>query len=190
MESLLSYDYLIFEYINHLVLPASLNQLLIFWRNPVFWAPLYVFIIAYFFFNFGNKAWYLVLFSLLVFATADIFSSQIIKKNVQRLRPCRTEYVVKAQARVRCGSGYSFTSSHATNHFALATFWVLILGGRVRFFRWFLVVWATIVCLAQVYVGVHYPSDVIAGAFLGTGIGFLWYTITSKFPPTKAEQTT
>lgn len=189
IDQLLQIDYRVFEAINHMQLPVLLDQILIYWRTPLFWAPFYTFVLSFFFFNFGKKGWLLLLFSLLVFGSADMMSSQLIKKSVQRVRPCRTEVGIEATVRVRCGSGYSFTSSHATNHFALATFWIFILGGHLRGFKTGLIVWASLVCLAQVYVGVHYPSDVIAGAILGGLIGLAWSKAVSKFPPLMKAKT-
>ncbi|GEO08498.1 hypothetical protein SAE01_09940 [Segetibacter aerophilus] len=64
-------------------------------------------------------------------------------------------------------------SSHAANHFGLATFWFMVIEDTVNQ-KWFwLWVWAFIICYAQVYVGVHFPGDVIVGALLGTATGFL-----------------
>jgi undecaprenyl-diphosphatase len=76
--------------------------------------------------------------------------------------------------RVKCGNAYSFTSSHATNHFAIATFLSLTLGKRFKKIKWPLLTWAGMICLAQVYVGVHFPLDVFCGAILGMIIGWLW----------------
>lgn len=75
--------------------------------------------------------------------------------------------------RVRCGRSYSFTSSHATNHFALAVYIFFTLGGYLRLFRWPILAWAAIVSFAQIYVGVHFPLDIIFGAFLGILIGWI-----------------
>jgi len=64
-------------------------------------------------------------------------------------------------------------STHATNHFGLATFWFMVIKHTLDQ-KWFwLWVWAFIVCYAQVYVGVHFPGDVFIGALLGTAIGLL-----------------
>ena len=74
-----------------------------------------------------------------------------------------------------CGSGYSFTSSHATNHFAIALFLVLLWGRKHPFLRYLFPLWAASIALAQVYVGVHYPLDIFVGSLLGVGIGVLGY---------------
>jgi undecaprenyl-diphosphatase len=78
-----------------------------------------------------------------------------------------------------CGANGSFTSSHAVNHFAFATFVVSIMKG---FSRWFMLLyaWAFSIAYAQVYVGVHYPSDVLVGAFLGIVFGWGGAQITRQ----------
>lgn len=183
MEQILQWDYASFTAINHLMLPQFLDQLLIFWRTPLFWAPLYLLIITLCVFNFGSRSWLIILYSLLVFGFADIMSSHIIKKNVQRIRPCRSEYVEVVNVRVYCGSGYSFTSSHAANHCALAVFWFMILGPHFKFLRYPILIWAAIVGFAQIYVGVHFPLDVLFGTILGSAIGFVGFKMVTKYLP-------
>ena len=113
------------------------------------------------------------------FAISDTLSSQIIKKNVQRIRPCNDPLISNmVELKVKCGGGYSYTSSHATNHFALAFFLIYTLGVQFRWIKWVLIFWASSIAYGQVYVGVHYPFDVISGAIIGGIIGILvatWY---------------
>jgi undecaprenyl-diphosphatase len=78
-----------------------------------------------------------------------------------------------------CGSNPSFTSSHALNHFAFAAFVVNSFKGISKWI-YLLFVWAAIISYSQVYVGVHYPSDVIAGGLLGTLLGGFGYGITKQ----------
>jgi len=144
-------------------------------REKWFWAPLYLFVAAFSFLNFGKKGWLIVVGLALAVGLADFTSSTLIKKNVQRLRPCnepvlREEVVLRAP----CGSGYSFTSSHAANHFAAAVFLIGIFGPLGRWVRSAAISWAAAIAFSQVYVGVHYPLDVLCGALLGAAIG--WFS--------------
>ena len=180
IEYLIEIDFKIFEFINGLKLPLFLDIILTYWRNSYVWGPLYVFIISFAIFNFRKKAVWFLMFSTLTVGTTDFVSSNLIKKNVERLRPCNTEQL-QVINRVKCSTGYSFTSSHATNHFGMATFWILTLSFIERRYKILLGVWAGLIAFCQVYVGVHFPSDVIAGSILGFSIGYLFYKLYFKF---------
>jgi len=174
MEWLLELDKYLFVLINQSWETDWQNFLLPWWRNKLFWVPFYVFLLFFLFQNFGKQAWYFVIGVLLTIVIADTLSSQVMKKNIRRPRPCHQEVSDHAvHLLIPCGSGYSFTSSHATNHFALSGFLFITLGRRMRRRPWWLIFWAASIAYAQVYVGVHYPLDVIAGALLGWVIGSL-----------------
>ncbi len=144
-------------------------------RNKIFWAPLYLFILSVVWFNAKPYFWYIVFGAVTLIAATDTVSSKVIKPAVARVRPCNDPQVkIYVRPIVACGSGYSFTSSHATNHFGLACFFIGILGFIQRRFLWLWWIWASVIALSQVYVGVHYPSDILAGALIGILFGLLW----------------
>lgn len=177
-------DESIFFFFNHQVHVSFLNDLMPYWRSPYFWLPLYVFFIAFMLMNFGKKGAFLLLALGLTVGTADFTSSKIIKPLVKRYRPCRNE-VLKDHVKllVPCGVGFSFPSSHASNHFAIACFLTLalpLLSRRLLIGLW---LWAASIALGQVYVGVHYPSDIMFGAFLGCGIAYIGAKIYKKVLP-------
>jgi undecaprenyl-diphosphatase len=119
-----------------------------------------------------------VLFFLFAITVSDTVSSKVIKYQVKRIRPCHTELVSdKIDLLIPCGGQYGFTSSHASNHFTMAVFVIFTLGTFIKKIKWPVLIWASCIAFAQVYVGVHYPLDVIAGALLGTiiGWGIAWY---------------
>lgn len=88
-------------------------------------------------------------------ATSDLVSSRLVKNIVGRLRPCNdTDVFEHINVLVGCGGGYSFTSSHATNHFAIAVFMILWLGAENKWLRIMFGFWAVTISLGQVYVGV------------------------------------
>ena len=178
--NIIQWDITLFEWINNNLSSDLLDFILPWMREPLFWVPMYAFIIAFVFFNFGQKAYWFVLFLALTVGSSDMISSRVIKKSIKRLRPCNTEYVQVIE-RVQCGSGYSFTSNHAANHFAVATFLVLTLGQKFRKIRPWLWAWASIVAFSQVYVGVHFPLDIIVGGILGILIGKFWSLLFDKY---------
>ncbi|MBK6622353.1 MAG: phosphatase PAP2 family protein [Saprospirales bacterium] len=179
MNELIQFDESLFFLINGKGQALVLDWLMPFWRNKYTWIPLYVALAAFAGYKFRWKAIAWLLLLGLTIGAGDVISHRLIKKQVQRPRPCNTE-ALKAEIHllVPCGSGYSFTSNHATNHFAMAVFFAGTLGVFFRRWRWLFYLWAFGVAYAQVYVGVHYPLDVGAGALLGLIIGgasaFLW----------------
>ncbi|MCY1248395.1 undecaprenyl pyrophosphate phosphatase [compost metagenome] len=122
--------------------------------------------------------------TLATFGASDVVSSHLIKKSIKRVRPCN-DIVFKQEVniRVRCGSGFSFTSSHATNHFALAFFWIVLFRRKWKHAMWLCITWATLISISQIYVGVHYPFDILCGAILGILIGLATGYIFKKIKP-------
>ena len=172
-ESLQSFDQTLFVYINRVATHPILDTLMPFFRESTFWIPLYLFLIVFVFVNFGKNGWVWLLFAFITVLLTDQFSSSIVKNWVMRPRPCN-DPVFSSQVRLlldHCSGGYSFTSSHATNHFGVATFLCITLGRFFGKWKYLLFIWAALICYAQVYVGVHYPLDVVFGALLGFLIG-------------------
>ncbi len=172
LRKLLALDLNIWYYLNVEWTSDFLDAVIPYFRNQFFWAPLYLFLAVFLPFHYGRKGWAWSGGFLISFGLADFISASLIKPYIGRLRPCNTpELQDLVHLIVNCGSGLSFPSSHATNHFALATFVAVTLGKPYRWVRWATLFWALLVSYAQVYVGVHFPGDVIAGGILGACIG-------------------
>ncbi len=173
LEQILQWDQYLFFYINQTHL-TWVDFLIPYYRHKVFWAPLYIFILAFWIWNFPRNGLWIIFFTILTVGISDHVSSEWIKKTVKRLRPCNDlEIQDQVTLRVRCGGGYSFTSSHASNHASVAFFIYFLFRKERRLWRILLLVWAVSVGLAQIYVGVHYPLDIIGGFILGSFIGWL-----------------
>ncbi len=176
METLQNLDHIIFHWINHDISNVFFDYFFTFIRNKVVWLPLYLFLIAFFIFNFKTKGIIIILIAFVTIGIADFTSSSLIKPAVERLRPCNdVASNPKIISRVTCGSGYSFPSSHATNHFAIGIFFFLIFLKISKKFAYFFPIWALLISFAQVYVGVHYPFDILTGILIGSLIGYLEY---------------
>ncbi|MCX2575430.1 phosphatase PAP2 family protein [Pedobacter sandarakinus] len=153
-------------------------------RNRFFWSPLYLFIVVFCIRHYKKQGLYIIATILFTFAVGDTVASKLIKPFVARVRPCN-DFSLSSQIihRVPCGSGLSFPSSHATNHFAIAVFLICIFYPKWKPILPLGIFWAFIISFAQVYVGVHYPLDVTAGALLGTVIGILCSQFFKKLQP-------
>jgi undecaprenyl-diphosphatase len=134
MNELLQFDQYLFHQINSIWTTWWLDELMPLWRNKYTWIPMYIFIVSFLLINFQKKGFILLGFALCTIVIADTSSSKIIKKSVQRIRPCNDPAMHSfVDLKVKCGGGFSFTSSHATNHFALAVFLIFTLGKRYKF---------------------------------------------------------
>jgi len=166
-------DKAFFVFINQGLQNDWFDLMMPFIRNQFFWAPLYLFMLLFVAVNFEhNRKWWILFFIILPMVT-DYVSSSLIKENFFRLRPCNDLEMVKT-ARFLLNyrpQSSSFTSSHATSHFALAAFFFYTLKTKMKNWAYLFFIWAFVICFAQVYVGVHYPIDVICGGLLGYFIG-------------------
>lgn len=151
-------------------------------RETHFWLPMYLFFLVFVALNFGKKGWLWIIAAVVTLSLTDQVSSNLIKHNIIRLRPCR-DPLIADQLRIfikYCPGSSSFTSSHATNHFGFAAFTYLTAGQWLKPWSKLLFVFAACVSYAQVYVGVHYPIDIIAGGLLGFGLGYGMSVIFNK----------
>lgn len=184
LDQLIAFDKELFLAINQGLSNVFFDWLMPILRNPYTWAPLYLFIIIFSIVSYKWRGVILILAVIANFAVSDMVSSHLIKKNIQRIRPCNdVEFKEQVNLRVRCGSGYSFTSSHATNHFAMAVFLIIAFRKRWKHVLWVGLLWAASISFAQIYVGVHYPGDILAGAIIGTLIGICIGFIYRHFQP-------
>ena len=155
-------------------------------RNRFFWIPLYAFLIFIMLKKYGKHGAVILLFFVISFGIADFFSASIIKPTVARLRPCNDPiFQTSVRSLIPCGSGYSFPSTHAANHFALGVFLITVFYKRWKWILPLALLWAFSISFAQVYVGVHYPIDITTGAIIGSIIGYTVGTILQKIMPYK-----
>jgi undecaprenyl-diphosphatase len=185
-------DKQLFTFIHHSLANNLLDAVMLFIRNGLVWIPLYCFMLWWVIRNHKKYAVKFIVVSIITVAFTDFVSASILKGFFERPRPC---YSAQLQPIIRniigCGGLYSFPSSHAANHFGMATFWfwgIFIMTGRKWHWLWF---WAAIICFAQVYVGKHYPFDVLGGGVFGWLAGVTSAKIFERWiaaPLTKTAQ--
>ena len=174
-QKLEQWDQWLFIQINNHQSNPFFDSIMPYLRSSFYWAPVYLFLFVFVIMNFkGRGLWWIVIF-LCTVSLCDMTSSQLVKELFQRLRPCQDpDFFQYVRLLVdNCSKTYSFTSSHASNHFGMGIFIFLTLRPVIKKWTWIAIAWAAIICYAQVYVGVHYPSDVLGGAVIGLVFGSL-----------------
>lgn len=170
------------------------------WHSPFFdeimyvlsqklvWAPLYAILLIMLWLVYRRNFWYIVPLIILLVTLTDQVSVVLFKDIFHRLRPCHEPSLEGMVQLVRgqCGGKFGFISSHAANTFGVAIFAGSLLKVRFKWLLPVLIFWASIVCYSRVYLGVHYPGDVIVGALVGSISGYfillLFKWIMSRTP--------
>ncbi len=152
-------------------------DVIMFWVTYRFtWIPLYLFLIYYLFIKFRASFWQNLLLIVLSVGLSDKFTSGFMKPYFHRFRPCHDPFIQNIVHVVGdCGGEFGFASSHAANCFALATAFFLINDNRILNF--FLLFWAIIVSYSRIYVGVHFPTDLLTGASVGVFISYFLFIL-------------
>jgi undecaprenyl-diphosphatase len=140
------------------------------------WVPLYLAILVFLGIKYKRKFLIILIFIILAATLADQ-SSVLVKNIFHRLRPCHEPSLIGIVHLVNgeCGGIYGFVSSHATNCFDVALLSLLFV--KKRWYTISIILWATVIGYSRIYLGVHYPVDVICGSFLGAFIGWGVYNL-------------
>ena len=181
IEEILKLDSKLFLYLNNLGTT----------KFDFFWISLskieanilmYLFLIILFFYIQKIRPKFLyVFYSLFVIALMITITDQganIFKDSFQRLRPCYDESIMDSLRLVKenCGGKYGFFSAHASNSFSLAIFFGLLFINRIRYIIMITIAYASLISYSRIYLGVHYPIDIIFGSFYGIFVGFVMYS--------------
>ncbi len=167
-EFLYSIDLAILYFFNHTLSCGALNKFFSIITNVNNWYIAYIILLGISFMKGGRKGKIAAIGVLLLIAATDQFSARILKEIFHRLRPCNA--LTDVITPLGCNGTFSFPSNHALNNFAAAVFYY-------KFFpklKWILLVVASLIAISRVYMGLHYPSDILGGAVIGSAFGYLF----------------
>lgn len=185
IHSIVRADQELFLWLNGLHTPW-LDTLMYWITFKYTWIPLYILLITLTVRAEGwKKGGWVVLTVILAVVAADKITSGFMKPYFVRLRPCHDPTINTVMHHVTdCGGLYGFASSHASTSFALAVAWFGLLRNKVPQMA-FLFVWALVYAYSRIYVGVHYPLDILVGGLVGALAGFcfvqLYYIFLKRY---------
>ena len=171
IEYLYQIDLNIFYFFNHALSTHVLDKFFSFITNVNNWYLTYVILLLISFIKGGRAGKITAIGVIILIIITDQLSSHILKDLVHRIRPCLV--LPDAITPMGCTGTYSFPSSHAFNNFAAATF-------IYRYFpklKWVLFITAFLISVSRIYLGLHYPSDVLGGAIIGSIIGYFFASL-------------
>jgi undecaprenyl-diphosphatase len=156
------------------------DQFMFFVSGKMEWIPFYGLLLYLIIRKYRLKTIWIV-FAIVVLIILSDQLANVLKDGVKRFRPCKDPEIGHLVHLVNnyCRSSYGFVSGHAANSFALATFVSLLF--RKKWITLIMILWAVLVSYSRIYLGVHYPGDVIGGALLGSGLAVLVYWGVKKF---------
>jgi PAP2 superfamily. len=138
----------------------------------IIWVPLYLAILLYLGFKYKRKFLIIIPFIIIAVTLADQVSVQLFKNIFMRLRPCHEPSLAGMVHLVNgeCGGLYGFVSSHASNSFNVALLSLMFI--KKRWYTISIIIWALVIGYSRIYLGVHYPGDVVCGSMVGAFIGW------------------
>ena len=173
LDKILSLDQELFVYLNSLG-SETFDGLWLLITKQLNWIPFFLLLLYFIYKKLGIKqTLYLFLFVvLLIFFTDQI--TNLFKNGFQRLRPCNNPEINSFIRIVQSRTSFSFFSGHASNTMAVATFLYLVFKKDFKYF-WLLFLWPLVFAYSRIYLGLHYPLDILSGYLFGGILGFLMF---------------
>ena len=188
MEEIILEDKQVMIFLNNLG-SSTFDPFWILVSEKWFWIPLYVIFLYFLYKNFNKKSLFYILLFVALGITASDQIANIFKFGFERLRPCHDPSLEGLLREVKCGGKFGFYSAHSSNSFFVATYLTILLGKKIKQLPYFLFVWAAIVAYSRVYLGMHFPGDIIIGAIMGILLALFFGTLAKKVIK-KSEVTT
>lgn len=176
IDQILQYDTDLFLYLNNLG-NHTWDGFWMFYTTKYYWLPFYAVLVFLMFKRFTKKQFILILLLVAFMITFTDQITNLFKHGLERLRPCHNEDIAGMMRLVKssCGGKYGFFSGHASNSMSIAFFAGLMLKRYYRYLFPILFIWAFFMGYSRIYIGVHYPLDVLCGMVFGTFSGVIFY---------------
>jgi undecaprenyl-diphosphatase len=170
MKEVIAYDQQLFVFLNNLG-SATYDGFWLFLTKQTHWTPFFLVLLFVIYKKIGWKqTLFLLVFMAALIAFTDQFTN-LVKNNVQRLRPCNTPNLQGLIRVVKASDTFSFFSGHAANSMASATFLYVVFRSKITWFKW-LFLWPLIFAYSRIYLGLHFPLDILAGFAFGSCSGY------------------
>ena len=175
LENFLSLDTELFVFLNGLG-SKTYDGLWLLITKQSNWIPLFLLLLYVIFKKLGAKQTLYLLLFVAVLVTFTDQTTNLFKNGVQRLRPCNNPEINSYIRIVQIRNSFSFFSGHAANSMAVATFLYFNFKDKIKFFG-FLFLWPLIFAYSRIYLGLHYPLDILSGYLFGFISGFLIFIV-------------
>lgn len=181
IDSLINYDVELLIFLNNLG-NIQWDGFWLFMTNKFSAIPLYILLLFFTYKYYGLKRTIVVLvFVALLIAVSDQ-TSNLFKYGFKRLRPCRDSLIIPLIRSVggKCGGLYSYFSAHASSTMSLAIYFGLLLKKQLKYLLSILFLWSVVVAYSRVYIGMHFPLDILTGLIIGAVNGLLFYILVNS----------
>jgi undecaprenyl-diphosphatase len=178
LEKILKLDVNLFVYLNGLG-SETYDKLWLIITNQVNWIPLFLLLFYFIYKKIGKRQTLFLLLFIAILITCTDQLTNAVKYSVQRLRPCNNPDINSFIRIVQSRQSFSFFSGHAANTMAVATFLYLLLNKHFKYFG-LLFLWPLVFAYSRIYLGLHYPLDILCGYLAGATMGFLIFKIYQK----------
>lgn len=180
MQTLLDLDRELLLYLNSLH-ACWLDPIMLWLTKTIVWLPLYLFLLFLIIKNYGKQSWIPIVGIGITILLTDRVTSGLMKPYFERLRPSREPSLAGLVHLVDgyTGGKFGFASSHAANTFGTATFFSLLFREKHRWMQW-LFLWAALMTYTRIYLGVHYPGDILVGGMIGILSGWIGFKASAQ----------
>ncbi|WP_372643318.1 phosphatase PAP2 family protein [Ancylomarina sp.] len=177
METLLQLDHELLIWFNSSHSPFW-DAIMMFFTRIEFWIPFYILVTYQIFKYKGKEAWWWLIGLSFLILFGELISTYLFKNILQRLRPSHEPALSGAVNLVKAYAGdkFGFVSSHATAVFAFAIYTSKLFKNNI--YTLFIAIWSLLIVYTRLYLGLHYPGDILGGIALGLGLGYFFYRIT------------